>query len=452
MPVNMKPKTTTTCKKDGSYPHVCQTSIKIFKQPCPMVRSDAKEKENLAISCQSSLNDFLKNEESCKDHDNKGDMGMPHLPFNGCTYSEIAIDCFPSVSSGSEIMWPVYNDELNYSHCHLSEGVNWENLNWALDMDDNPLTTCQMPNVLDSNAHETKQSGCPNIIEDTEGHRYVNLSALVLPGTKETTPIMVEETTGTENYHDYGGFQLEQICDSSWFDLLCHQATPFPENIHINSTQLDSGRVDFFDQEAFFLKNCFDLSETSDGILPALISQETVRKKDVTLVLDLDETLIHSSIGQCNDADFTFEMYTEKKSTVYVRKRPFLQEFLEKVSEMFKIIIFTASKRVYAEKLLDVLDPHNKFFSRRVYRESCTWIDNRCVKDLTILGVDLEKVFIIDNSPEVFRFQVNNGIPIKSWFDDPTDSALISLLPFLEKLVDVDDVRPIIAQKYGASY
>ena len=49
----------------------------------------------------------------------------------------------------------------------------------------------------------------------------------------------------------------------------------------------------------------------------------------------------------------------------------------------------------------------------------------------------------------MFRLQVNNGIPIKSWFDDPSDSALISLLPFLESLVDADDVRPIIAEKFG---
>lgn len=50
---------------------------------------------------------------------------------------------------------------------------------------------------------------------------------------------------------------------------------------------------------------------------------------------------------------------------------------------------------------------------------------------------------------QVFRLQVNNGIPIKSWFDDPSDSALISLLPFLETLVDADDVRPIIAKRFG---
>lgn len=44
---------------------------------------------------------------------------------------------------------------------------------------------------------------------------------------------------------------------------------------------------------------------------------------------------------------------------------------------------------------------------------------------------------------------MNNGIPIKSWFDDPSDHALISLLPFLETLAEADDVRPIIAKKFG---
>ena len=44
---------------------------------------------------------------------------------------------------------------------------------------------------------------------------------------------------------------------------------------------------------------------------------------------------------------------------------------------------------------------------------------------------------------------MDNGIPIKSWFDDPSDRALISLLPFLETLVDADDVRPIIAKRFG---
>lgn len=51
---------------------------------------------------------------------------------------------------------------------------------------------------------------------------------------------------------------------------------------------------------------------------------------------------------------------------------------------------------------------------------------------------------------QVFRLQPDNGIPIKTWVDDESDSSLMSLLPFLETLADVDDVRPIIAQKFRA--
>lgn len=50
---------------------------------------------------------------------------------------------------------------------------------------------------------------------------------------------------------------------------------------------------------------------------------------------------------------------------------------------------------------------------------------------------------------QAFGFQVDNGIPIESWFDDPTDQALLSLLPFLESLVQVEDVRPIIAERFN---
>lgn len=87
--------------------------------------------------------------------------------------------------------------------------------------------------------------------------------------------------------------------------------------------------------------------------------------------------------------------------TVYVKQRPFLHAFLERVAEMFEVVIFTASQSIYAAQLLDILDPDKKFISRRVYRESCIFTDGSYTKDLTVLGVDLAKVAIIDNSPQV---------------------------------------------------
>lgn len=114
------------------------------------------------------------------------------------------------------------------------------------------------------------------------------------------------------------------------------------------------------------------------------------------------ETLVHSTLEHCDDADFTFSVFFNmKEHTVYVKQRPYLHTFLERVAEMFEVIIFTASQSIYAAQLLDILDPEGKFISRRVYRESCIFSDGTYTKDLTVLGVDLAKVAIIDNSPQV---------------------------------------------------
>ena len=114
------------------------------------------------------------------------------------------------------------------------------------------------------------------------------------------------------------------------------------------------------------------------------------------------ETLVHSTLEHCDDADFTFGVFFNMKEyTVYVKQRPYLHAFLERVSEMFEVVIFTASQSIYAKQLLDILDPDGRFISRRMYRESCLFSDGNYTKDLTILGVDLAKVAIIDNSPQV---------------------------------------------------
>jgi CTD small phosphatase-like protein 2 len=91
-----------------------------------------------------------------------------------------------------------------------------------------------------------------------------------------------------------------------------------------------------------------------------------------------------------------------KEHTVYVKQRPHVHTFLERVAEMFEVVIFTASQSIYAAQLLDMLDPDRKLISQRIYRESCIFSDGSYTKDLTVLGVDLAKVAIIDNSPQVF--------------------------------------------------
>ncbi|KAG2684838.1 hypothetical protein I3760_10G094900 [Carya illinoinensis] len=151
-----------------------------------------------------------------------------------------------------------------------------------------------------------------------------------------------------------------------------------------------------------FIKNLPELSDVASNFQPTILPTDTQNGKPVTLVLDLDETLVHSTLEHRDDADFTFTVFFDmKEHTVYVKQRPYLHTFLERVAEMFEVVIFTASQSIYAEQLLDIVDRDGKLISRRVFRESCIFSDGSYTKDLTVLGVDLAKVAIVDNSPQV---------------------------------------------------
>ncbi|KAK1787750.1 hypothetical protein P4O66_016249 [Electrophorus voltai] len=161
------------------------------------------------------------------------------------------------------------------------------------------------------------------------------------------------------------------------------------------------------------------------------------------LVLDLDETLIHShhdgvlrpTVRPGTPPDFILKVVIDKHPVrFFVHKRPHVDFFLEVVSQWYELVVFTASMEIYGSAVADKLDNNRGILKRRYYRQHCTLDLGSYIKDLSVVHNDLSSIVILDNSPGAYRSHPDNAIPIKSWFSDPSDTALLNLLPMLDAL------------------
>ncbi|TID15310.1 NIF-domain-containing protein [Venturia nashicola] len=180
--------------------------------------------------------------------------------------------------------------------------------------------------------------------------------------------------------------------------------------------------------------------ENTKWLLPVMRPEHKGRK---CLVLDLDETLVHSSFKA---SDFTIPVEIEGQyHNVYVIKRPGVDQFMKRVGELYEVVVFTASVSKYGDPLLDQLDIHG-VVHHRLFRESCYNHQGNYVKDLSQVGRDLKDTIIIDNSPTSYIFHPQHAVPISSWFSDAHDNELLDLIPVLEDLAgsQVADVSLVL--------
>lgn len=187
---------------------------------------------------------------------------------------------------------------------------------------------------------------------------------------------------------------------------------------------------------------------------PRPLLQNKPRKKK-TLILDLDETLIHT-LSRTTAGGHMVEVKLNPIATLYnVLKRPYCDLFLETVGQWYNLVIFTASVKEYADPMIDWLEKDRAYFSQRFYRNHCTLAlegSREYIKDISKADADLGSVILIDNSQISFKGNENNGILIESWVNDQLDSCLLDLIPLLAGLRYVTDVRSILGLKQGEEF
>ncbi|KAJ1497685.1 hypothetical protein HMI54_013406 [Coelomomyces lativittatus] len=130
---------------------------------------------------------------------------------------------------------------------------------------------------------------------------------------------------------------------------------------------------------------------------------------------------------------------------VYVRKRPYLDEFLNFISTRFEVAVFTASIAQYADPVISALDKYN-VVQRRFFRDSCISHDGQFIKSLHLLGRDLKEVVMIDNCEIACSLNQENAIPISTWYNDHKDTALLNLVPLLEQLHHAHNVVSVLRE------
>lgn len=173
---------------------------------------------------------------------------------------------------------------------------------------------------------------------------------------------------------------------------------------------------------------------TYDKLLPDMAPELKGRIK--TLVLDLDDLLIHRE-------------WTRQKGWT-ITKRPGVQDFIFEIGQYFEIVVFTDEPATFADPIITKLDTH-RVIPFRLYRPETQYHNGKHVRDLSKLNRDLSQVLMVSAKPEAWEFQPENTIKLKPWENDPKDTMLLDLIPFLQMIAvkGVRDVREVVKSYDG---
>ncbi|KAI9096974.1 HAD-like domain-containing protein [Phlyctochytrium arcticum] len=160
-------------------------------------------------------------------------------------------------------------------------------------------------------------------------------------------------------------------------------------------------------------------------------------QRPLTLCVELTDSLVH--------------LEWDKSIGWRVATRPGVKQFLANLSRYYEVVIFTSSPAWLAQPVCQALDPHFFYAMYRLFREHTQLVDGAYVKDISQLNRDVSKTIILDNIPEHYQLQPENGVKLSTWKGERDDRELRKLETFFEELYvfmtvyGIEDVRPILA-------
>ncbi|XP_072262893.1 CTD small phosphatase-like protein 2-B [Pyxicephalus adspersus] len=240
----------------------------------------------------------------------------------------------------------------------------------------------------------------------------------------------------------------------SWSDdpsLLGHvegNLVPIPDHLYFsNMPKSDSG--DNFNLHSF--KCNAQTASRNLHLRKKDIPFKTRSAPEYTLIIDL-EVMVQSSLIPLNDAEHTFQTpFQDTYYKVYLKVRPHVKNFLQKIGKLYEIFVYTTARKEYGEPIMEILDPQKTLIRHRLYQDHCMCVSGFYVKDLNVLWRDLAKTVALETVAYTLPYHLTNRFPVQQWTGNQKDEELLSLLPSLEQLTHVDDVRLVIARQFHFS-
>lgn len=211
---------------------------------------------------------------------------------------------------------------------------------------------------------------------------------------------------------------------------------------------------EIFDQVQILFKDILTaqaILEVPRQPLPAIRLPPRASHLPLTLVIDLDETLVHSEPavpGKVYDHEIPLS-----RGNIGVQVRPYLRTFFESIRDCYELIIYTASGEIYAEKVRELIDPDDRYFLHLLSRRQCIKVNDIFVKTIDIFANrDPKTVLILDNAFYAFAYNYVNQLLVKPYLGGKDDTELLKILLFLQTcLADCKDVPAFLSRKlqYG---